>query len=531
MLRLFPLCLGLALASIASSAAASEPDHKVQPSFPGLSRMIFTAPGILELPGQEPLAFENGFLLVPENRSKPDSRLIAVRFLRFRANATPSRVPVLMLPGGPGTLADEAFIRSRPSLIAAIRHTVRTRDFWILQQRGIADGAYATSPTYPVAALPADQLETDDVHRERLRSGVSAALARWADHGIDLSGYTVPELVADIEDMRITLGADKLALYGGSFGSQWSFAYLRSHQDHVARLLLTGVEPLDYGWDDPQAIWATLGRISDYAERDPMVARTLPKGGLQELHRRVIERLEKMPVDVQVGDPKTGASATVRVGAEDLRSIRYPVGGSRRAAIEAWPQFLTALDRGDYRPLAQIALRRRQASDDSLLGEIIDASLGITPEREAKLQSRVEALRWVGNPNKDYAAVRDLLPGQRVDKHFLEDFTVSVPMLILQGDLDLSTPLENVQEQQGNYRDARVIIVNGATHDIKEELVDPKITPDLAIFEAALQFLSEGDEDARSSIPTHVNLRPFSFQGLDQASATGAGGGSKKVSD
>jgi len=518
MLRLFPVCLGLALASVTSSAAASEPDHKAQPSFPGLSRTIFTAPGILELPGQEPLAFENGFLLVPENRSKPDSRLIAVRFLRFRASATPSQVPVLMLPGGPGTLADEAFIKSRPSLIAAIRHTVRTRDFWILQQRGIADGAYATSPTYPVAALPANQLETDDIHRERLRNGVRAGLARWADRGIDLSGYTVPELVADIEDLRMTLGADRLALFGGSFGSQWSFAYLRSHQDHVARVVLTGVEPLDYGWDDPQAIWATLGRISDYAKQDPAVAHTLPKGGLQELYRRVIARLEKLPVAVQVSDPKTAASVTVRVGADDLRSIRYPVGGSRRAAVEAWPQFLTTLDRGDYRPLAQIALRKRQATDDSLLGEIIDTSLGITPEREAKLQSRIEARRWVGNPNQDYAAVRDLLPGRRVEKRFLEDFTVSVPMLILQGDLDLSTPLENVQEQQGNYRDARIIIVNGATHDIKEELVDPKVTPDPAIFEAALQFLSEGDEHARSSIPPRVNLRPFSFQGAGKGS-------------
>src|SRR5690606_18050794 len=102
MLRWLPMLLAASMSLLAQAAnGAGLPSH-------------FTAPAQLEIEGAAPLPYENGFLLVPENRAEPDARRIAVRYLRFPAQTpAPAQAPVVMLPGGPGSvIAEDALRRS-----------------------------------------------------------------------------------------------------------------------------------------------------------------------------------------------------------------------------------------------------------------------------------------------------------------------------------------------------------------------------------------------------------------------------------
>jgi hypothetical protein len=47
-------------------------------------------------------AADCGTLIVPENRSDPNSRLLALPITRVRATGTSPREPIFVLPGGPG---------------------------------------------------------------------------------------------------------------------------------------------------------------------------------------------------------------------------------------------------------------------------------------------------------------------------------------------------------------------------------------------------------------------------------------------
>lgn len=480
-------------------------------------RTLFTAPGFLALPGGEQLAYENGFMLVPENRSQPNSRLIAVRFLRFRAAAGHQGAdPLFMLPGGPGTLIDEPFLQARPSYIAGIRKITQTRDYIIIQQRGIQDGPYASSPTYVTAGADTSRPNSPAADRERLRAGISAGLSTWGKI-VDLRGYTVPELVADVDDLRQALNHKKIILYAGSFGSQWSLAFIKTHPDRVARAVLTGLEPLDYGWDDPASLWAAMGRIGGYAGEDPKLAAALPSGGLIALYQQAVLKLEQSPALVKINDPRGGAPIEVSVTADDLRGVRYPVPGDRRDSVEAWPKFVSEIAGGDYRFLATLATRNRRQQTQSLTGELIDASLAISSSRQERLASHKEALRWIGDPNVDYENTGDLMPIAKVGDAFLANFRIAFPMVVLQGDVDLSTPMENALDQKPYLPKGKVVVIRRATHDVKEEIWKSDLIGDNGkFFEQIMSFLTDDKATgAPQALPDSVALSSFHFLPLD----------------
>ena len=103
------------------------------------------------------------------------------------------------------------------------------------------------------------------------------------------------------------------SLFGGSFGSQWSLAVMCLHPESVARAVLSGVEPLNNGYDMPSHVFAALQRIAYDADRDPGLSPYLPAGGMMEAVRALHRRFAERPVQVQVRD-EAGRTRTVVLG-------------------------------------------------------------------------------------------------------------------------------------------------------------------------------------------------------------------------
>ena len=93
---------------------------------------------------------------------------------------------------------------------------------------------------------------------------------------------TTWHLVQDIETIRTTLGIDRWAVFGGSWGATLALVYAQEHPDRAAALILRGVflmtqAELDwfYGggagrfWPD---LWARFARMIPEDERDDLVA-------------------------------------------------------------------------------------------------------------------------------------------------------------------------------------------------------------------------------------------------------------------
>src|SRR5207248_10137654 len=55
--------------------------------------------------------------------------------------------------------------------------------------------------------------------------------------------YSTADHAEDLDAVRHSLGLDKIALYGVSYGTKLAMAYALAHPDHVERLLLDSVLP------------------------------------------------------------------------------------------------------------------------------------------------------------------------------------------------------------------------------------------------------------------------------------------------
>ncbi len=495
----------LATAAIATPGAAAADE----------TRQTILSPEILLDEKGEAIVGERGLILVPENRKNPDSRLIAVHFQRYPPiNPGKDRPPVFLLPGGPGS--DYKF--TNQSRIDFLNRLRQTREVVAVSQRGnpSAPGLVPHLRAPSSAPAPLDKPGSVATAMKRNRADYDAALAAWKKAGVDVEGYDILNIVDDVNDLRAALGYDKIFLRGCSFGSQWSFSYLKRWPETVERAMLSGVEPLDYAYDSAKWLWASMARLAAQAEADPDLAPAIPEGGLMAALETVVERLETAPVTVGIINPQNGEEVDVVLGADDLRlgAIRYFGAFGKKTDTDnlaLWPHFILDMYEGDYRALGLMAAFGRQdLSGGILIGPLIDNSLGISDARDEKLLNEAER-RWI-DPNWGYRATREVKAAPEVDDDFRADWRISTPVLLVSGDLDWSTPIENAEHAAQFLDLGKLVTVKGATHCPlgKEEQI---LAQDPDAVEKLHEFI-DGD------FKNDADLKAY-FDGLPQAVALG----------
>lgn len=488
----------------------------------GITSEIITQPVVIE---DEDWRFEGteNLIFVPENRNTPQSRTIALHFFRFPAKEKSNLPPVVFLGAGPGEpYSVEVFYKGKRA--EAWRYELKfvnqKRDILLINQRGNSN-----CPGLPISAFiyrwnnggrldqPFDLAKMNQNRKE----AYAEAIKTYTEQGIDLAGYNFIHFVDDIEAVRKKLGYEKLALIGNSFGSQWGLGYMQRYPERVDRAFFSGVEPLDHNYDDPEGIWKVLEKIEAYAQTDEKIASHLPKGGLLEAFKTVIERLEKTPqyVDISID----GTPTTVAVGADDLRYVlTYPEVRSYRAEIESWPKFILELYNGDYTTLASISQGRIYNSSSLMINPLVNNSLGISPKRAAQLNSR-PAKRWLGEYNDHYVFTRDICPSPKVPEGFTQHQKHAIPTLIIQGDMDMSTPYENATFLMQYLEKGHLITVQRGFHNAKRALIfaDSNLMNQIYAF-MNVDFEQTDFSTFKQSLPDTYALPEFEFWEIEGGS-------------
>ena len=422
--------------------------------------------------GRDAVSYELGTIQVPENRVNPQSRSISIAFVRIPANpAATGAPPVFLLPGGPGDSYVEAFTaRGRRWLeLSGLRRAIlrfrEAGEIILIDQRGNSQIGERLRFAYHPEDLPFDQPSLPAIE---FQADVRTARAAVDQHrGKDLSGYTIEACAGDVDALRRALGYKHINLFGLSFGSQWSFAVMRLFPGTIQRALLSGVEPLDASFDKPGDVVAALHRIARAAEIDPALKPHIPQGGLFAAIDTVFQRIERSPVSVKIASPE-GRVRNIVLGTGDLQKYML------HDAV-SWPARMLALYHGDYRHWARSAINERaggRSDTASLLAPLIDANLGVSRVRETRLRND-PATRYLGLWSLgSYRATRPVWPIANARDAFRVPVPISVPTLIVHGDWDISTPIENSLRIRPYFDRVHMINVHRGSHGAVHELAD-----------------------------------------------------------
>ena len=205
-------------------------------------------------------AADCGFLTVSENRSDSESRLITLPVTRIRATAENRAEPIFYLEGGPGM----SNMNGQPLVALLVNH-----DFVMVGYRGV-DGSIKLDCPEVAQAMKGDGV---DVLSEQSRAGLSTAMrqcaARLQADGVDLDGYTIQDVIGDMEAARIALGYERINLFSGSYGTRVAQLYANQHPDRIYRSAMVSVNPPGRFVWEPEMIDAQIEQYSQlYAQSD-----------------------------------------------------------------------------------------------------------------------------------------------------------------------------------------------------------------------------------------------------------------------
>jgi pimeloyl-ACP methyl ester carboxylesterase len=383
-----------------------------------------------------------GYLVVPENRAKPDSALIQLHVAVFQSfTEGPEPDPVVHLAGGPGSSSlDVVGYLFGQGLDAVLNR----RDFIFFDQRGTGYSQprldcperNALTPTLLSGTL------SDDQQFQAIMDAFHQCRDRLTSQGIDLSAYNSATSAADVNDLRLALGYNQLTLYGDSYGTRLALTVMRDYPGAVRSVVLDSTYPLEvnlYTALAPNAERA-FNVLFDDCAADPTCNTSYPNLGA--VFYNLVDQLNASPVRVSIS--VNGSNYQVSLTGDLLIDVLF--GGLYNPVVTAYmPKMIYQIQNGEYS-----ILRNRLSlyfDTSSALGmgtsvqcaeevpfnsaeDVYSAAQGVQPEIAAFFPQSVQYLfticqDWTGiapNPRENQAV------------------TSNIPTLILAGEFDPITP-------------------------------------------------------------------------------------------
>ncbi|HVG09896.1 MAG TPA: alpha/beta fold hydrolase [Thermoanaerobaculia bacterium] len=390
-----------------------------------------------------------------ENRETRQGRKIGLNIVILPA-LEPDKLPdpVFEIAGGPGQGISEI------GEYAGVDR--RKRDVVLVDQRGTG----RSSPLY--CHLYGDPVDFRRAAAELYPADTLKSCRDELAKVADLSQYTTPAFVDDLNEVRQWLGYDKINLIGGSYGSRAAQVYWRRHPETVRSVVLTSVAPVDLFLPLRHAYAGqrALDLLLEECASQPECRATFPdtKADLKALR----ERIDK-GVTVTVANTRTGEQQEVRpTWGLIAEGIRYSLYGPEGASL---PLLLRNAAQGDLSPLVQISIERRLDLSIGFEGRPYYNGLNFSvtcaedlPFITEEMTRRETAGTYLGDYRvREQKAVCEIWPRGKVPADIHEDVRSDVPVLLISGERDPATPPE-MAEKASRYMTNRlhVVIPRGA---------------------------------------------------------------------
>jgi pimeloyl-ACP methyl ester carboxylesterase len=418
-----------------------------------------------------------GKLTVYENRETRAGRTIDLGVMVLPALDGNHAEPLFHLEGGPGvTATGVANFYAKEG--ADYR---RNRDIVLVDQRG-------TGESNPLSAA-ARTRSPQDYLSEMYPADYVKTLRQELEKRADLTQYTTPIAMDDLDDVRAWLGYERINLFGLSYGTRAVLVYLRQHPERVRSAILMGVAPtyLKMPLHHARAAKRAIDLLFAECAADEACHRAFPN--IEREWNEVLERLGREPARVEYAPPDKSAKVTVEIQrdvfAEKIRNRMY----SRESARKI-PMIIHRAAAGDFGPFLKEVIPENRSEPDFIADGMY---LSVTCAEDVPFIDQEEAAKAnTGNPFGNYRVDQQtracgLWPRGNIPADYHEPVDSNAPVLILSGQVDPVTPPERGEEVASHLPNSRHIVVPHGAHGVDG------LTNVECLDKVMLEFLAKGN--------------------------------------
>jgi pimeloyl-ACP methyl ester carboxylesterase len=267
----------------------------------------------------------------------------------------------------------------------------------------------------------------------------------------------------DLDQVRATLGYEKINLYGASYGTRAALAYLRQHPDRVRTVILDGVAPPNW----------TLGPAAagdGQRALQMLFARCLAEAGcrqafpnIQTEFQSVLGELQTQGIEVNLDHPVTGAPTMVTLTRDQFTSTIHLMSYTPETAALIPLMIHAAFERQDFRPLAAQALTSFDTVESSLSNGMRFSV--VCAEDVPFYAQEFPSQGYLGDYiMESFIKICEMWPRGEIPADFKQPVRSDIPVLLLSGEADPVTPPSNGELTAKTLSNYEHLVVPGMGH-------------------------------------------------------------------
>jgi len=387
----------------------------------------------------EQFQIQCGYLSVPENRDDPGSRLISLPVKIFKSSSPGAGAPIFFLNGGPAA----SNLGYRPDARILEKH-----DVVLIGYRGV-DGMSKLDIENVFKSSGGAMFDESSVAkvRESIKSGVEDLKSR----GFDLDGYTMTEVIDDMEYARQQLNYHRIHLLSGSYGTRLAQIYAYRYPESISRSMLVSVNPPGHFVWEPETIDRQIEYYSELCRKDPYCSSRTDN--LAATIKNISHNMPKSWLFFPI-DP------------DKVRMAVFMGLYHRNSAASVFDMYIQA-ERGDASGLALASMMfdfQISGLDFAWGDSFAKAFPDFDPERNYEEDMALNE-SIIGSPGSQFFASLSVWPGKAIDSIYSKPQKSDVNMLLVGGNIDFSTPAEfTTDELMPYYSNAHQIVLSEMGH-------------------------------------------------------------------
>lgn len=441
-----------------------------------LTIMVGVVEAVEELPRYEPATcpFENtrerddiqcGYLVVPENRNRPDGRVLRLSVAVLKSlSDNPQADPLVFLSGGPGNPSVKYSV-SRLNSAFWTRYREK-RDLVFFDQRGtgFSDPEFCPEMNFALQTAMFRGLSAAERQSFVVKS-VTACRESMLAKGIDFAFYNSSTSALDLDDLRRGLGYQQWNLFGISYGTRLALTAMRDTPQGIRSVIIDSTWPPNAPiGDDNERFIRSLRLVFEQCAASAECSAAFP--ALEQDFFSMLDDFAANPMVLELGDSDRFPDGRIVVDGNLLAGGVFQ-GLYKRNFIGILPLLVREVRGRNTNVLAALAdgLVREQGDSSGLRLAVncYEWVARLTPELIESDQSLHPELK-VWQSFRTSNATCDAWHKQRADVSAQQPVYSEIPTLVAAGEFDPITPPSYGHLTASTLSNSTYIEVPGAGH-------------------------------------------------------------------